>query len=390
MQGMKLAAALRASGIAVLPLTWGKLWHPRRGVYNGIPFVRIKSVLNLITDIPSLFKRNRRSVAAPTKILYDDSREVTNQMTGHVGPAMILRYELFYLNCLLYLWWKRKRFDIIHVHTIEWPAFVAVRLGTRLNKPVVIKDSTMNGITNVLRYPKGTQKQQEIVAYGYFVAMTRVIHSNFLKAGVPPEHIVDIPNGIEITPLPQKASAWKQRFIFVGNLRQQPAKGIDILLLAWKELTAHFPEATLDIVGEGDLDAYQQFAKNMGLSGSVHFLGKQHNIRQLLTQSDIFVLPSRREGMSNALMEAMICGLPAIATEVSGSEDLIAQGISGLLVPVANVGALTAAMIQMLEDPERSIEMGRRGYESVKEKCDIGEVTNRYIQLYQQILHNRS
>jgi len=390
LQGMKLAAALQAAGTTVLPLTWGKLWHPRSGVFNGIPFVRIRSVLNIITDIPSLIKRNRKPASVPTRILYDDSREITNQMTGRVGLAMILRYRLFYLNCLIYLWRKRKQFDIIHVHTIEWPAFVAVRLGNRLNKPVVIKDSTMNGITNILRYPNGGHKQQEIAAYGNFVAMTRMIHTSFLKAGVPSERITDIPNGIEITPLPSKASPWKQRFIFVGNLRQQPAKGIDILLLAWKALIKQYPEARLDIVGEGDLTAYQEFARNMGLSESVHFLGKRQDIRQLLLQSDVFVLPSRREGMSNALMEAMICGLPVVATDVSGSQDLVEDGVSGLLVPVANVEALTSAMIRMLEDPTRSIEMGRRGYESVKEKCDINKVTSRYIQLYQQILSSRS
>ncbi len=390
LQGMKLAAALQAAGISVLPITWGKLWHPQKGLFNSVRFVRLRSALSFFTDILSLLRPTRLSSSTSTKILYDDSHEVTNQVISPVRLSMILRYQLFYLNCLMYLWRKRKQFDIIHVHTMEWPAFIAVRLGKRLNKPVVIKDSTMNGLTNLLRYPGGVQKQQEIVKYAYCVAMTRIIHANYLKAGLPPERIADIPNGIAITPMPQKFSSWKQQFIFVGNLRQQPAKGIDILLLAWKELSRQFPGARLNIVGEGDITSYEAFTRNMGLSESVLFLGKRQDIRDLLIQSDVFVLPSRREGMSNALMEAMICGVPVIATNVSGSEDLIEHGISGLLVPVADVNALASAMTLMLQDPERSIEMGRMGYESVKEKCNIDKVTCRYIQLYQQILEDRS
>ena len=385
-QGTKLAASLNAAGIQTKVITWGKLWHRKNGVYEQMPFTRIRSLLNLITDLPSLLVRKKSDAPKAVKIDYDDSREVTNQVTGKVGVAMILRYQLFYFNCLIYLWLRRKQFDIIHVHMMEWPAFVGVRIGKLLNKPVVIKDSTMNGISNILRYPRGAKKQKDIAGYAHCVAMTGMIKENYLKAGVPPDRITTIPNGIQIEPRPDANKVWGQRVIFVGNLTQQPAKGIDILLKAWRTVVEQYSEATLQIVGNGDLHAYRAYVDAKGIGSSVKFMGKQQNVRQLLLDADIFVLPSRREGMSNALMEAMMCSMPVVATDVSGSQDLVTHNESGLLVPSADSGKLAEAIITMLRDPERAVAMGKKAYESVKEKCNIETVALKYIGLYNQIL----
>nr|MBA4168349.1 glycosyltransferase family 1 protein [Chitinophagaceae bacterium] len=75
-----------------------------------------------------------------------------------------------------------------------------------------------------------------------------------------------------------------------------------------------------------------------------------------------------------------------VASDVSGNQDLLEQNISGLLVPVANVEKLAVALIEMLQYPERAIAMGAQAYESVKEKCDIVKVAQKYIALYHQIL----
>lgn len=384
-QALHLYNGLTAAGIKVKMITWGKLWHKRKGSHMNVPFVRIKSFLNLITDIPSVFKKKSATIKK-TRIIYDDKLEVTNQMTGKVWLGMILRYRLFYINCLVYLWIRRRQFDIIHVHMMEWPAIVAVKIGRRLNKQVVIKDSTMNGIYNLLRYPDGEKKQQEIAGYAYCVAMTRMIHSNYLKAGIPPERIADIPNGIYITPKPIKNKAWNYKVIFVGNLTQQPAKGIDILLLAWKKVIASVPNASLHIVGSGDIETYELFTRSEGINESVVLLGKRQNVRELLLESDVFVLPSRREGMSNALMEAMLCAMPIIATEVSGSQDLIQNEVSGLLVPIADVNKLATAIIYMLKQDKHALQMGENAYNSIVEKCDMKKIALKYEQLYQKIL----
>jgi glycosyltransferase involved in cell wall biosynthesis len=386
MQAIRLYKKLQEQGIDVKIITWGKLWHKKRGEYAEVPFVRIKSVFNFIIDIPSLFKKEKpKASVETTKIVYDDKTEITNRVVSKVWFGMIVRYTVFYFNCLVYLWFRRHQFDIIHAHMMEWPAFIAVRIGKKLKKKVVIKDSTMNGIFNLLRYPDGRKKQEEIIKYAHCVAMTRMIYQSYLSAGVPREKIDVIPNGIEITPRPQKDVAWGNTVIFVGNLTQQPAKGVDILLYAWKEVIKSVPNATLNIVGNGDIGSYKKFCISEGIAGSVIFHGKQQNVKALLLGSDIFVLPSRREGMSNALMEAMLCGMPVVATEVSGSEDLIEHNISGILVPVSDIAELAKGLVFMLKNEDDARKMGFNAYQRVVDKCDMNTVARQYIQLYHKI-----
>jgi glycosyltransferase involved in cell wall biosynthesis len=381
-QAVRLCKELNQIGVETEIITYGKIWNSKHDEYKGVPFTRLSSVLDIFADTLSLIKPRKKKTV--TKIVYDDTKEKTAEISGKVWAGMISRYTLFNRNALWYLHRRKNTFDVIHAHMMEWPAFVAVSIGKKLGKPVVIKDSTMNGIFSITRYPDGKNKQQQIIHGAHCVAMTKMIHHNLALAGVPETNISDIPNGIEITPFPAKQHSWNNKVIFVGNLTQQPAKGIDVLLFAWKKVINKFPDATLTVAGGGDADAYQQFVRDNNIN-NVFFIGSQSNIRARLEESDIFVLPSRREGMSNALMEAMLCGLPVVATDVSGSQDLVDHGSSGLLVPVGDVQPLASALITMMNDPERAMEMGRKGYESIASKCDIKLVAAKYKELYAKL-----
>ncbi len=382
-QAVRLCKELNRLGVETEIITYGKIWDKKHGEYDGFPFTRLSSVLDLFSDVLSLLKPKQKTITT-TKIDYTNATEKTAEITGKVWMGMRTRYTFFYVNALVYLWLRRKKFDVIHAHMMEWPAIVSVKLGKRLKKPVVVKDSTMNGIFSIMRYPNGKSKQREIINTAYCVAMTKMIHQNLSRAGVSEDRITDIPNGIEITDVVVKEHKWRNNVFFVGNLTQQPAKGIDILLFAWKEVVKAFPDATIDIAGGGDVSAYEKFAREHTIE-NVFFLGKQSNIKDRMQNADIFVLPSRREGMSNALMEAMLCALPVVATDVSGSQDLVENNISGLLVPVGDVAALSSALIKMLSDPERAAEMGQKGYERIKARCDIRIVAGQYKNLYTKI-----
>jgi glycosyltransferase involved in cell wall biosynthesis len=85
-------------------------------------------------------------------------------------------------------------------------------------------------------------------------------------------------------------------------------------------------------------------------------------------------------------MEAMMCGLPVVASNVSGSQDLIEDNVSGSLVPAGDIDALCKALIEMLNNPERAKQMGTNGYSSIVSKCDIKLVAGQYRNLYNKIL----
>jgi glycosyltransferase involved in cell wall biosynthesis len=387
LQALKLSKALIDLGVDVKLITWGKIGQVRKGTFNNVPFHRIVSLLNIFTDWPASFlKKFIQQKNVPSKIEYDDKKDKTNEMTTKVSLNMRLRYTVFYFSALWFLWYRKQEFDILHVHMMEWPAIVGVKIGKLLNKPVLVKDSTMNGIFNILRYPAGKQKQKLIIENAYCVAMTKAIGENLLRAGVNPARVFYIPNGIENRRPKERKDTWNNKVIFVGNLTQQPAKGVDILLQAWKKVAVLISTAQLQIVGDGDIQAYIAYAEKLGIDKSVTFLGKQDNVENLLTSADVFVLPSRREGMSNALMEAMICEMPVIATRISGNEDLIEHKVSGFLVPPADINSLAEALIYVLQNPGESLKLGTKAYSRIIEKCDMAVIAKKHYDLYKKIL----
>lgn len=386
MQALKLAKKLTDKGIFVLFITPGKGKIKGYTELDGIPVYRLHSFLNLITEF--LFYIQKKVPEKAVKIEYDDNVEVNNAITRKIGIGARLRYLIFLVNAYFFMRKKKDVIKLLHVHTIEWPAYIGASLSKWFHLPLIVKDSTMNGIFNILRYPQGRQKQQLIVKQAHFVAMTKEILRNYIIAGIPKDHIAHIPNGIDIIDGQNQKSKSSNGMsvLFVGNLYQQPAKGVDVLLKSWKLVQENCLAARLMIVGEGDLDSYKSYAEGLGITGSVRFLGKQADPGSLMMNADIFVLPSRREGMSNALMEAMLRGLPCVATNISGSADLITGGVNGLLVPAGDVTSLAAAIEFMLRNPEDAKRMGNMAKNTIEEKCNMNTVANQYYDLYKMLL----
>jgi glycosyltransferase involved in cell wall biosynthesis len=119
-------------------------------------------------------------------------------------------------------------------------------------------------------------------------------------------------------------------------------------------------------------------------------LGKRTDVKALLLESDIFVLPSRREGMPNALMEAMLLGLPCIATDISGCQDLIKHGESGLLVPPANVEKLADAITYLMNNPNEGKKMGTLARKTILELNTMEIVANQYLALYNNVANTEN
>jgi len=130
-------------------------------------------------------------------------------------------------------------------------------------------------------------------------------------------------------------------------------------------------------------------------------LGMTHNVVQHLRSADIFVLPSRTEGLSNALLEAMSHGIPCIATNVGGNSELLGadngkilsgeyvMARNGLLVNPDDVKGLSEAILYVIRNQETGEEMGRKGREFIEDNFSIDSVANKYIGLYQHMVEER-
>jgi len=135
--------------------------------------------------------------------------------------------------------------------------------------------------------------------------------------------------------------------------RLAPMKGHAGLLAAWGAVRERLPEACLVVAGEGELEAELR-AKAAPLGGAVRWFGFRDDPADVLAALDLLVVPSARdEGASNALLEAMAAGRPAVVTRVGGLPELCEDGETGIVVPPADSPALAAAAVDLLGDPER-------------------------------------
>jgi glycosyltransferase involved in cell wall biosynthesis len=210
------------------------------------------------------------------------------------------------------------------------------------------------------------------------------------------ERIVQIPNGVDtdrLTPVePNRRAALREQFAFPPDAwvllyagRLSVEKGPDVVLDAWA--IAPPQQGLLVFAGEGPLVAMLEAqAERLGVADSVRLLGHVPQIGELMGAADAFVLPSRTEGMSNALLEAMAYGLPVISTRVSGSEDVISDGVSGLLVDPEDRPALGAAIRRLAADPGSARSMAGEGRRRAEETLSLRAVAERYQELYQDIL----
>lgn len=386
MQALALSKVLAREGHEIIFVTPGKGKIKGKSILEGMQIYRLHSFANTCFNWLAGIKKKHTS--SPVKIEYNDKEESTGIIATKVGWPTRIYYTIFFWQCLWLLWPKRKKIDIIHAHTMEWSAIVAARLGKVLKKPVVIKDSTMNGFKSLSRYPNGKSLQQMVIRQTHFVAMTTIIGENLRAETVPAQKITYIPNGMFVSAVPEQKAKKNQTVLFIGNLYQQPAKGIDILLKAWKLVIQHFPEAVLLIIGDGDMKMYEDYTRQSGIAGSVKLLGRLFNTRDYLASADVFVLPSRREGMSNALMEAMLFELPCVATDISGSRDLIQNKINGLIVPPADVQALADGICYMLQHPQEASVMGRKARYTIINEYDINLIAQKYLRLYKTLIRS--
>ena len=122
------------------------------------------------------------------------------------------------------------------------------------------------------------------------------------------------------------------------------------------------------------------------LASSVEFTGFCANVLTQLQRAHIAVLPSRWEGMSNALLEAMSCGLACVATRVSGSEDLLQEDTYGLLVEPEDAEGLATALLRLLRQPDLAQHYGQRARQYVEQDHAFHRVMDRYIELYKEII----
>jgi glycosyltransferase involved in cell wall biosynthesis len=223
-----------------------------------------------------------------------------------------------------------------------------------------------------------------------------VIEHLAVKAGIPRDRLRLVCGGIDRGPLREAVPIGRAALGVAGDLpivlwagRLDPVKGLSILVEAFRSVIADC-DAYLLLAGEGPLrEALDRQIMDRGLTERVHLLGARDDIPGLLKAADVFVFPSRTEGLPNALLEAMAAGCPIVATDVPGCRDLVTDGDTGLLVPYDDTEALSGAITGLLRDRELATRLGRRAREVAGSEWNIERTWEGYAAIYESILGSR-
>ena len=208
-----------------------------------------------------------------------------------------------------------------------------------------------------------------------FIVLTNEDKQNWTEL----DNVSVIPNFVTSVSM-GKSDCNLKRVIAVGRYSWQ--KGFDMLINAWQTVYKSHPEWLLDIYGDGDSDAYQTIADNLGLSSVVRCNTAIRDIHKEYIRSSIFVLSSRYEGLPLVLIEAMGAGLPVVAFSCPcGPKDLIVEGHNGLLVENGNVQQLAAQLLYLINHECDRKSMGEKAVESVN--CYTKDIVmKRWVELF--------
>jgi len=199
--------------------------------------------------------------------------------------------------------------------------------------------------------------------------------------GIYPGAVQVVPNGVPDvgvqTRRAKRPTPGRLRVGTVGRLSYE--KGMDVLVEAFALVRRCLPDADLVVVGDGaERAALERLASERGLTGAVSFLGLRDDVPALLGGFDVFVLPSRTEGLPMAILEAMSAGLPIVATAVGGVPEVIRHGRNGLLVRPEAPNDLADAIVRVACDEDLRCRLGRAARAEFDERYDISHMVDAY------------
>jgi glycosyltransferase involved in cell wall biosynthesis len=298
--------------------------------------------------------------------------------------------------------------DVVHLHgcsSKNVPVTIAAKAAGR---PIVLSLHTAGHDEPDAVRRSGRLRWWAYRAADRYLSVSPSLVEAYRAAGLPDDRVDWIPNGIDTTRFtPADAgerAALRQALglpadrpivVFVGFFSHD--KQPQVLVDAWLRAGDRGLDATLVLVGatrsayfEVDdriADHLREAAMGRGRAGRLVMTGTTHQVEQYLRAADVFVLPSRREGLPVALLEAMACGLPCIATRLAGSTDaIVTDGENGVLVPVGDVEALASALAGVIGDRRGAAALGAAARQTVIARYSSELVASRWLETYARVL----
>ncbi|MEM2179039.1 MAG: glycosyltransferase family 4 protein [Candidatus Methanomethylicaceae archaeon] len=272
-----------------------------------------------------------------------------------------------------------RKYDIIHAHNL--PSIIPMKFAK--GKKIL----TLHGIYSEqikLLHGKFLGKisiwfeEKSLKWADKITVVSKKAREYYLGRGFEVEYI---PNAIDLKIIPEKGiKEYDKQIVYVGRLSKE--KGVDILIKAFEEIE----DCHLLIIGDGpERNTLIKFAKG---NPRIHFLGykPREEAIKYIKGSDILVLPSRQEGLSTTILEAMACKTPVIATNVGGNPEIIEHMKTGILVKSENIQEIKEAIKLLLENKELAKKIKEEAYNLIIKEYEWNRVIEKYLKLYNIIL----
>lgn len=289
---------------------------------------------------------------------------------------------------------EREQPDLVHLHSSS--AGLSGRLAVRGRRPTIFQPHawSFEAVRGPLRSAALAWERKGARWATAIVCVSEAERRRGEEHGVAARWIV-VPNGVDLATFSEgtaeERSSARRRLelgegplvVCVGRLCRQ--KGQDVLLDAWPEITSRVPDAQLVLVGDGpDAEALRRRA-----GSGVRLVGPRSDVDRWLAAADVVALPSRWEGMSIGMLEAMARGRSIVATDVPGALEAL-DDEAGAVVPPEDAPALAEAIAVRLLDPVRATAEGRRARQRAEQSFDLNAMTARIAGVYEEVLGSRS
>jgi len=276
--------------------------------------------------------------------------------------------------------------DLVHTHLVHADVFGALAAGT--TPLVTTKHNDDPFRTGPFRFVERavTRRARAVICITEALARFQVEH-----VGLPREKITVVRYGLDEPPPAWSADSPLElpdgARVLLGVGRLVPQKGYDVALRAFTELRVRHPDALLVILGEGtERDQLEQLGRELDLGSSLLLPGRAGDVTAWLRRAELLVHPARWEGFGLVLLEAMLAGLPVVASRVSAIPEIVADGESGLLVPPDDPDALAAALEQVLADGALARNLGESGLARARNEFSVERMARATAAVYRRVL----
>jgi len=268
--------------------------------------------------------------------------------------------------------------DVVHTH-MKWDSLAAIPAARKAGVPLVC---TVHGLN----------EQPYFAEADAVVGISKAVVDYIISHGVDTRRVALVYNAHKIPDDIPPRSAIREELgitddtqVVVMVARLMRRKGCDILL----DAAALLPNAHFWVAGYGK-PKYERWlrgrARKLRVNGRVTFLGLREDSLKVMAGADVVVVPSRQEAFGRVALEAMIAGLPVVASDVDGLPEVVEDGVTGILFPSEDGCALAEAIRRLLADPALRLKMGRAGRKRVEERFTIERMCEDLLRVYSSLL----